>query len=317
MIQNYRNFELIIVDDGSTDNTKEVALQYNDNRIKYIHKENGGVSGARNLAITQSKGQYIIPLDADDMMAPNLITLHLQEFEKHPDADLIYCDVLLIDTNGQPIKVMKKPEYQNHRHLIRDLFQQGHPIIPFRPGIRRSVFDNIGLYDETLMVAEDYDMMRRFVRAGLKEHHLRQTLHLRRMHPENLSRAMNPDIPRSHFEVIKRFTDTFGYDELFPDIMWDKIVPERRQSLAQCLIGATYLTIGRSYIKSNSPIYANQALDMAYSELNECLKIDPNNQLLRELLQKSELLRAKIQPDSSTGGLILDSETLSKCVFNR
>jgi len=291
--QNYTNFELVIVDDGSTDNTKELVLQYNDDRIKYIYKENGGVSSARNCAITQSKGQYIMPLDADDMMAPNFITLHLQEFEKHPDADLVYCDVLLIDADGQPIREMKKPEHQNHRHLIRDLFRQGHPIIPFRLGIRRSVFDRIGLYDESLVVAEDYDMIRRFVRAGFKEHHLRQTLHLRRMYPESLSSTTNPDRAKSHFEVIKRFTDTFSYDELFPDIDWGKIVPEIRQLHAKCLAVATYLTIGESYIKSNSLIYATTAFDLVNSQLNECLKADPENQLFQQLLQKSELLRAK------------------------
>jgi len=291
--QNYTNFELVIVDDGSTDNTKEVVLQYNDDRIKYIYKENGGVSSARNRAIIQSKGQYIMPLDADDMMAPYFITLHLQEFEKHPEADLVYCDVLLIDADGKPITVMKKPEYQNRRHLIRDLFRQGHPIIPFRLGLRRSVFDKIGLYDESLAVAEDYDMIRRFVRAGLKEHHLRQTLHLRRMYPESLSRTTNLDRTRSHFEVIKRFTDTFSYDELFPDIDWDKIAPQARKLHAKCLVAVTYLTIGESYIKSKSLIFARTAFDLTNSQLNECLKEDPENRLFQQLLQKSELLRAK------------------------
>jgi len=291
--QDYKNFELLIVDDGSTDNTKEIVQQFNDSRIKYIYKENGGVSSARNRAIIRSKGQYIMPLDADDMMAPNFITSHLQEFEKHPEADLVYCDVSLIDADGEPIRVMKKPEYHNHRHLIRDLFRQGHPIIPFRLGIRRSVFDKIGLYDETLVVAEDYDMMRRFVRAGLNEHHLRQTLHLRRMYPESLSRTMNLDRARSHFEVIRRFTDTFEYDELFPDVVWDEIVPQRRQLHAKCLASATYLTIGQSYIKSNSLICAKTAFNLAHSQLNECLKAEPANQFLQQLLQKSELLQAK------------------------
>ncbi|KKK69375.1 hypothetical protein LCGC14_2934670, partial [marine sediment metagenome] len=141
LAQDYPNFELVITDDGSTDDTKEVILRYNDERIRYHYQENSGVSSARNLAIRQAKGQYIMPLDADDMMTPDCIILHLQEFEKHPEADLIYCDVLLIEGNGNPIKVMNKPEYHNRRHLIRDLFRAGHPIVPFRLGIRRSVFD--------------------------------------------------------------------------------------------------------------------------------------------------------------------------------
>ncbi len=291
--QNYKNFELLIVDDGSTDNTKKVVLKYNDDRIKYIFKQNGGVSSARNHAIIRSRGQYIMPLDADDVMAPHFITLHLQEFDKHPQADLIYCDVLLIDADGEPIRIMKKPEYQNRKLLIRDLFRQGHPVIPFRFGIRRSVFDRIGLYDETLLVGEDYDMMRRFVKAGLKEHHLQETLHLRRMYLKNLSGSTNIDKARSHFEVVRRFTETFSYDELFPDVGWDKIAPETRKSHAKCLAAVTYLKIGQSYIKSNSSVCARTAFDLAHLELKDYLKVNPNNEFAQRLLQNTILLQTQ------------------------
>ncbi len=294
LIQDYPEFELIIIDDGSTDNTSKVISCYDDGRIGYFYQENGGMSNALNHAVRRAKGQYIMPLDADDVMTQGFIAKHLAEFEKHPEADLVYCDVLLIDADGEPIKVMDKPEYQDRRHLIRDLFRHGHPIVPFRLGIRRSVYDKIGLYDEKLIVGMDYDMMRRFVKAGLKEHHLRQALHLRRMHPESLSRTINPDKVRSHFEVLKRFTDTFSCDELFPDVAWDKIPPDMRQLHAKCLIALTYLAIGQEHIKSNlSPVYAKMAFEQACSELNDCLEIDPNNQRVRQLLQKCELGRQK------------------------
>lgn len=293
LAQDYPNFELVIIDDGSTDNTKEVILRYNDERIRYHYQENNGVSSARNRAIRQAKGQYIMPLDADDMMTPDCIILHLQEFEKYPEADLIYCDVLLIDGNGNPIRVMNKPEYHNRRHLIRDLFRAGHPIVPFRLGIRRSVFDRIGFYDEQLAMPEDFDMIRRFVKAGLKEHHLRQTLHLRRMQPESLSRSMNINKARDHFEVMSRIAETFDYEELFPDIEWDKIPAERRRLHVKCLIAATYQEIGRQYIKSEQLIMSGVAFEKACSELNDCLKMDPENQGLRQLLQKSKLIRAR------------------------
>jgi len=292
--QSYRKFELVIVDDGSTDNTKEVISRYKDERINYIYKENGGPSSARNCAIRKTKGQYIMPLDSDDMMAPNFITLHLQEFEKYPETDLVYCDVLLIDGDGKPIKVMNKPEYQDRRHLIKDLFRQGHPVIPFRLGIRKRVFDKIGLYDETLMIGEDYDMMRRFVKAGLKAHHLSEALHLRRVQSNSLSRNFTAENAKLHFEVVKRFTDTFTYDELFPDVDWNKIAPEMRQMHAKCLAAVTYLAIGGAYVKSSSSaIYAKIAFEQACSELRSSLKMDPENERIRQLLQKCELGKQK------------------------
>jgi len=291
LIQTYPKFELIIVDDGSTDNTREEILRYDDERIRYICQENKGPSSARNRAIKQARGQYIMPLDADDMMVPHFIISHLKEFERYPEADLVYCDVLLIDASGNPIRIMIKSEYQDRRYLIRDLFQYGHPIIPFRLGIRRSVFDKIGPYDETLMIAEDYDMLRRFVKAGLKAHHLREALHIRRMQSDNISRAANIDKARSHFDVLKRFTDTFRYDELFPDVEWDKIPLEGRQLHAKCLAAATCLALGQAYIKSNLPIYAQTAFGQAKSELNDCLKMDPANLQVQRLLRKCEFAR--------------------------
>jgi glycosyltransferase involved in cell wall biosynthesis/ADP-heptose:LPS heptosyltransferase len=293
LIQNYRNFELIVVDDGSTDNTKDIVSGFKDDKIIYFYKNNGGPSGARNLAIKKAKGQYIMPLDADDMMTPDSITSHLVEFEKHPDVDLVYSDVLLIDENSTPIRMMNKSEYQDRRYLIRDLFRAGHPIVPFRLGIRRSVFDKIGFYDEDLLIGEDYDMMRRFVKARLKPHHLSEPLHLRRMHTGSLSRNHSAQKVKFHFEVIRRFTDTFTYDELFPDVAWDEIAPDTRQLHAKCLTAGTYLALGHEYIKSNAPEFSRSAFDRACSELNECTKMDPKNQSMQQLFQKSKRIRAK------------------------
>lgn len=177
--------------------------------------------------------------------------------------------------------------------MIRDLFRAGHPIVPFRLGIRKSVYDKIGLYDEKLRIGMDYDMIRRFVKAGLKEHHLRKTLHLRRILPQSLSRSVNIDKARDHFEVVKRFTDTFAYDELFPDVAWERIPAEHRQSHAKCLAAVTFLGIGQAYVKNNALNYAKTAFDRACSELNECIEMDPGNQRVRQLLKKSEFARSR------------------------
>ncbi len=289
LIQSYPMFELIIVDDGSTDATNEVLSTFKDERIRYIYKENNGPSSARNQGILQAQGRYIIPLDADDMVTPDCLLKHLQQFQRNPDADLVYCDVLLIDQNGRPLNLMRKPEYQDRRHLIRDLFRAGHPIVPFRLGIRRSVFEKIGFYDETLLVGEDYDMMRRFVKAGLKAYHLGEALHLRRMQPNSLTRNYSAQKAKCHFEVVKRFPATFAYDELFPDVPWHEIPAETRPLHANCLAVMTYLAIGQDFVKSNSPsAYVKMAFDAACSQLNDCLRIDPDNREIRQLLHKCE-----------------------------
>jgi len=145
------------------------------------------------------------------------------------------------------------------------------------------------------MVAEDYDMMRRFVKAGLKAHHLSEALHIRRMRSDNISRTANVHKAKNHFDVVKRFTDTFRYDELFPDVAWDKIRPEMRQLHAKCLAAVNCVAIGRTYVEANSPIYAKTAFELACSELNNCVRMDPNNSQLHQLLQQCESVRARYE----------------------
>jgi len=293
LIQNYRNFELIVVDDGSTDNTRNTIAGFKDYKVRYFHKENAGPASARNLGITKSQGLFLIHLDSDDLITPDYIAKHLQEFEEHPDADLVYCDDCLIDENSKPIRVIERPEYTDRKLLIRDLFRCGFPVVPFRTCIRKSVFDKIGFFDEELLVAEDYDMMRRLVKHGLKIHHLKGALYLRRMTSDSLSRNYSAQKAKSHFDVIKRFIDTFAYYELFPDVAWDEIAPQMRQLHAKCLTAGTYLAIGQDYVKTKAMEYSRAAFDRACSELNDCVKIAPENQSLRQLLQKSKLIRAR------------------------
>ena len=91
--QTYTNWECIIVNDGSTDNTQEVANSWVtlDNRFRYFKKNNGGVSSARNFGISLAQGEYILPLDADDKIAPEYIKLAINEFVRNKDLKLIYC----------------------------------------------------------------------------------------------------------------------------------------------------------------------------------------------------------------------------------
>ena len=292
--QSYGHFELIIVDDGSTDNTKEIIAGFRDNRIKYFYKENTGASSARNLALHKSHGIFIVILDSDDMMTPDFILRHITEFENHPDADLVYCDDQLIDEDGQPLRIIVRPEYTRREFLIRDLFRCGFPVVPFRTCIRRDVFDTIGFYDETLRVAEDYDMMRRLLKAGKKVHHLNDSLYRRRIGRWSLSR--NPDIrnAESHFKVMRRFAETFKPEEIFPDIEWEKIAPEMRQLHYKLRIAETYMAIAADYVKSKSPeMYIQTVLELAYENLNSCVEIEPENTKILNLLQKCESIKYK------------------------
>jgi glycosyltransferase involved in cell wall biosynthesis/ADP-heptose:LPS heptosyltransferase len=294
LIQNYRNFEIVVVDDGSTDDTKDIVAGFKDDKIRYYYRRNGGAAVARNFGIKEARGSFIVFLDADDMMTPNFISSHLIEFEKDAGAEIVYCDDFLIDQEQRGLRVIKRPEYGERKYLVRDLFRCGFPVVPFRTCIRKEVFGKIGFYEEGLLIAEDFDMVRRAVKSGVRMRHLNSPLYLRRMTADGLSRSFTIEKAKYHFKVLKRFTDTFGYDELFPDVEWDKVEQSRRRLHGRTLTALTYLTIGRAYTNTGCPIFAQTAGQMACYELKMCLAEDPRNERLQQMLKRCELVLGKM-----------------------
>lgn len=120
LAQTYPYWECIIVNDGSPDNTEEVAKAYceKDKRFKYLYKENGGVSSARNEGIKTSSGEYILPLDADDKIGIQYLEKAIQHFKLFPDTKLVYCKAELFGTeNG----LLNLPEYDYQTLLFENL----------------------------------------------------------------------------------------------------------------------------------------------------------------------------------------------------
>jgi glycosyltransferase involved in cell wall biosynthesis/ADP-heptose:LPS heptosyltransferase/2-polyprenyl-3-methyl-5-hydroxy-6-metoxy-1,4-benzoquinol methylase len=293
LIQNYCNFELIVVDDGSTDRTADIIHSFKHEAIKYFLKEHGGLASARNVQLQKSSGSFIVSIDSDDMVTPDFLSRHLEVFERHPEADLVYCDDYLIDEKDKPIRVIDRPEYSDSQKLISDLFRCGFPIVPFRTCIRKNVFDKIGLYDERLIVAEDYDMMRRFVNHGFRIQHLPGAFYLRRVNTSSHSRNFNAAKAKSQFEAIRRFTETFTPEQLFPDVQWDKMPAEQKPLLVKCKAALVYIGIGEQYLVSNAQDYAEAAFEMACAQLDDCCKIEPANHQVRNLREKCQFIRAK------------------------
>jgi len=297
LIQNYRNFELIVVDDGSTDNTADIVRSFTNEPIKYFFKENGGVASARNFGLKKSTGSFIVMLDSDDMMTPNYLAEHLKGFVQYPQADMVYCDEYLIDEQDQPIRVIHRPQYSDSQAIIADMFHSGWPVVHFKTCIKRSVFDKIGLYDERLIVAEDYDMMRRFIKQGLKMHRLPEALYLRRLRQESLSKTYDTAKAKSHFDVVHRFTETFTPEQLFPDVVWNKLPAGQKPLLAKCKAALVYLDIGQKYLGSNAADYAAVAFDLACTQLDDCCRIEPANQNIINLRGKCRSIRDRhLQP---------------------
>lgn len=152
--QEYKNFELIVVDDGSADGTKEcIERMFPD--IMVVRQENKGVSSARNLGIENARGDYIAFLDSDDRWMPNKLLRQVEYIRKYPEYAICHTEEIWYRNN------VRVNPMQKHQDASADLFAKSLRICIISTSsvlIKKMVFDDIGLYDNDLVACEDYDL---------------------------------------------------------------------------------------------------------------------------------------------------------------
>ncbi|WP_254568467.1 glycosyltransferase family A protein [Oscillatoria sp. HE19RPO] len=173
--QTYSNFEILIVNDGSTDRSIEIIQTFDDPRITLIHQENQGVSAARNRGIAQAKGEYIALIDGDDIWVPEKLEKHVQHLENSPQIGLSFCRSAFIDLNGAPLGIYQMPQLTHidlHHILCRNPIGNGSV-----PVIRRAALEaikhpstrnngkSLAYFDENLHHLEDVEC---WLRIALK-----------------------------------------------------------------------------------------------------------------------------------------------------
>jgi len=154
LAQDFEDFELIVVDDGSTDGTSEEMKQFGG-RVKVIeHEENRGVSAARNRGALHAKGKYIAFLDSDDMWVKGKLKIQVAFLDDNPHYPLCYTDEIWI-RRGKRVNPMKK-----HSKYSGWILEKCLPLCIISPSsamMRKNLFSKVGLFDEALPVCEDYD----------------------------------------------------------------------------------------------------------------------------------------------------------------
>ena len=165
--QTYPRHEIIVVDDGSTDETPEVASRYPG--VRLIRQENGGLSAARNAGLGQSRGEYVVFLDADDRLLEEALEVGVRELEAHPRCAFVSGHIRLIAADGSPLEIPPQPaNFEDH---YARLLRYNYIWTPGSVMFRGSIFGSVGGFDPSVDATADWDMYLRIARDHPVRHH--------------------------------------------------------------------------------------------------------------------------------------------------
>lgn len=158
--QSYNNLELIVIDDGSSDGTREFLKKYcTDKRFNYYYQENKGQSAARNLGISNSRGEYIALLDSDNYWIKEKLKEQIEYIGVKKEYDILYSEVFLVDQQGDVINKNHSKRFLGNilLKLLQCNFVTNNTVL-----VKKKCFEEMGGFDEDLRYAEDYDLWLRF-----------------------------------------------------------------------------------------------------------------------------------------------------------
>jgi len=311
LAQTYADFELIVVDDGSTDNTAEILEKFNSSKIRYFYKEHTCAPDTLNLGLKHAKGDFIIIVDSDDMILPKAFEELLGEFDRDPKIDVVYGDFILMDQFGKQIGKLKHQNFPNNKVLIES-FVWNNPLPSPGTMVRKKCYDEVGFYDPFFTtLAYDYELWTRMLRS-YKFKYVHKYLYCWRKHSSSLSGPNKESVYDA--DVLKKILERYSLAELFPWIDWEYQDPQIAKAIAYITIGKiffyrdaysesikyfmlslencpfpeTYCRLAEIYQKQGDPNEARKCLQAA-------LKIDPEYKQACEALFPLERFKNKIR----------------------
>lgn len=198
--------EIVVVDDGSTDSTAEVARRFarTDDRVKLVSQSNGGAPAARNAGIDAAVGEFIAFVDADDVWLPHKLERQLEVFARHPEVGAVQSGAIHVDDNLNPL--FARPCVPGPMDPLEILRFRNLPAFSTTLVLRRTALDVIGGFDVSLAILEDWEFsLRASVRSVFWS--VEEPLALYRQHPGNRSRDLDLHVAPGLLVLERLFAD--------------------------------------------------------------------------------------------------------------
>lgn len=233
--QTLSDFELLAIDDGSTDDTPRILREYaaRDPRVRVLTLPNGGIGAALNAGLAQSRGAFIARMDSDDVCLPERFKKQVDFLQAHPECVLVGSRVLLIDPEGEPLYEMESVVL-THEQIDRVLLEARWSIVHPSIMMRREALERVGGYNNDLVPVEDHDLFLRLAEIG-RLANLPDVLLKYRKHPMNSVRVLADRRVAALKRVMESawerrgIADRSNFPDIFPDPDRDDPIRDLRQ----------------------------------------------------------------------------------------
>ena len=206
--QTYQKFEIIIIDDGSTDKTKQVVEKFKDNRIIYIYQENSGPAEARNNGLKISRGEFVSFLDADDIWKQEKLEIQLEILSNNDDICMVY-NHFTLKPEGEDIEKLIRFKNYNKEDFIKNLLINPFNTIPYPSTVmvKKSFLNKTGYFNSNLRSGEDWDLWFRLAKQA-QCYCIDEVLTRRYTPKSSITRSINSETETGyHLKILQNFFD--------------------------------------------------------------------------------------------------------------
>jgi len=233
--QDIEEYEILVIDDGSTDATKKVVDSFDSDKIRYFYKSHTGTPETRNLGIKMAKGKYLLWLGSDDCLAKNILSEYHKNLIQWPEADVFFGQLLYMESDMKT--VLSKTDYQEPNSKDVENFIAKCFVSNFIPDggslVKKSLYEQHGAYDPFFKRAQDYEFWSRVI-GTVKIKLIPKFVQRIRVHTQNLSSrsfSVNYEIA-----VKKKMKERYSFQQLFPHVKKSDAI-NAYHSICEYLVG--------------------------------------------------------------------------------